>query len=62
MEISVGEDYQDIPAMHEMAVNLKAELKLTSEESMMKMIKKKQKSQKEEGVLSPDSIPEKITK
>jgi hypothetical protein len=61
MEISVGEDYQDIPAMHEMAVNLKAELKLTSEESMMKMIKK-QKSQKEEGVLSPDSIPEKITK
>jgi hypothetical protein len=37
----VAEDYQPIPAMHELVVNLKAELKLTSEKNMMKMMKNK---------------------
>lgn len=39
--------------MHELAQNLKKELKLTSEENLIKMIKKNQKAKMDDKLMNP---------
>lgn len=48
--------------MHELVQNLKAELNLTSEKNMLKMLKSKGKKGAKEETATPEDIPEKISK
>lgn len=58
----MGDDYQEIPAVHELAQNLRNELNFTSEENVIKFMKKQKSMEKQETILNPDEIPEQITK
>lgn len=48
--------------MHELVQNLKAELDLTSEKNMMKMMKTEGSEGKKEEAAAPEEIPDKISK
>lgn len=62
MELSVSDDYQEIPGVHELAQHLRRELNFTSEENIMKFIKKPKDMKNKEPVFDPNDIPEQITK